>query len=81
MGGMSGVNFALGGFNWMKSVYEPASGFRLGPIAMFSLILVLFIGIVDGGQSVSIANWAHGAGFVFGLACGYLPILRSRSLK
>ena len=75
-GGMSGVNFALGGFIWMKSVYQPETGFYLSPVAMFTLILVLIIGIFDGGESVSMANWAHGAGFVFGLVCGYLPILR-----
>lgn len=75
-GGMSGVNFALGGFLWVKSVYQPQSGFYLSPVAVFTLILVLFVGIFDGGKSVSMANWAHGAGFVFGLICGYLPILR-----
>lgn len=75
-GGMSGVNFALGGFLWMKTLYEPQSGFSLSPVAMFTLILVLIVGIFDGGNSVSMANWAHGAGFVFGLLCGYLPILR-----
>ena len=75
-GGMSGVNFALGGFIWAKSKYDPQSGFFLSPIAMFTLILVLFVGILDGGRSMSMANWAHGAGFVFGLLCGYLPILR-----
>lgn len=77
-GGMSGVNFALGGFIWVKSRYEPQSGFYLSPIAMFTLILVLFVGIFDGGKSLSMANWAHGAGFGFGLLCGYLPFLSPR---
>lgn len=80
-GGMSGVNFALGGFIWVKSIYEPRSGLMLSPVAMFTLILILFIGIVDGGQSLSMANWAHGGGFVFGLLCGYLPILRTPAGK
>ncbi|MEC9093529.1 MAG: rhomboid family intramembrane serine protease [Planctomycetota bacterium] len=78
-GGMSGVNYALAGFIWMKSLYEPRSGFFLSPVSIFILILWMFMGIFDGGRALGMANWAHGAGFVFGLVCGYLPILRPTS--
>lgn len=77
LGGMSGVNYALGGFIWMKSLYYPKTGLYLSPVSMFILILWMFMGIFDGGKTVCMANWAHGGGFVFGLLCGYLPILNT----
>ncbi|MEE2641652.1 MAG: rhomboid family intramembrane serine protease [Planctomycetota bacterium] len=81
MGGMSGVNYALGGFIWMKSIHDPRSGFFLSPVSMFILVVWMMMGILDGGNNLSMANWAHGSGFIFGLVCGYLPILRVSQAK
>lgn len=71
-GGMSGVNYALAGLIWMKTLYAPSKGFVLNPATIFILILWMFVGIVSS-DSLPIANWAHGGGFVFGLIVGYFP--------
>ena len=81
LGGMSGVNYALGGFIWIKSLYEPRSGLYLSPVSMFILVVWMFMGIFDGGNTLCMANWAHGGGFVFGMLCGYFPILRVPTKK
>jgi len=71
-GGMSGVNYALVGLVWMKTLYAPSKGFFLNPSTVFILVLWMFVGIVSS-DSLPIANWAHGGGFVFGLVVGYFP--------
>lgn len=71
-GGMSGVNYALVGLVWMKTLYAPSKGFFLNPSTIFILVLWMFVGIVSS-DSLPIANWAHGGGLVFGLVVGYFP--------
>lgn len=79
-GGMSGVVYALAGFIWMKTIYEPQKGLFLSPVTMFVLIIWMLMGIFDGGRMMSMANWAHGVGFAFGLAVGYFPqLFKARS--
>jgi GlpG protein len=67
-GGMSGVNYALFGYCWMKSKYDFASGISLHPstVAMMLIwFLICFSGIMP------IANMAHTAGLVIGVIWGY----------
>ena len=75
-GGMSGVVYALFGYIWMKSKFDPSSGFRLDERTVF-LMLVFFV-VCFTGVIGSIANGAHAGGLVIGLILGYLPHLLKR---
>ena len=75
-GGMSGVVYALFGFVWMKSVYDPNCGFRINETTVFIMIGWLFICMT--GMMGSIGNWAHGVGLVVGMLAGYLPTVLRR---
>ena len=70
-GGMSGVNYAIAGFVWMKMIFDPSKGLFLSPVNQFILIVWMLMGFFN--ESLSMANWAHGGGFVFGLVVGYVP--------
>ena len=71
-GGMSGVNYALAGFLWYKSKFEPESGLFLSPVSMFILVVWMLMGFAMH-EKMSMANWAHGGGLAFGLAAAYVP--------
>ncbi len=71
LGGMSGVVYGLFGFIWVKSLVDPASGFRLQQSTIIILVAWLFVGSFFMGN---IANWAHGAGLAMGMIAGYLPL-------
>lgn len=69
-GGMSGVVYGLFGFIWIRSRYDPISGFYLDRIVVIMLIGWFFLclsGLIGG-----IANTAHGVGLVFGMIWGYI---------
>lgn len=77
-GGMSGVVFGLFGYIWMKSRYEPESGFAMPSNLVFLMIvwfLVCFTGMVG-----PIANTAHSVGLMTGMVIGYLPAYLRRRL-
>jgi GlpG protein len=77
-GGMSGVNYGLFGYVWMKARWEPASGFVLSPTTVFLMIgwyALCFTGLLG-----SIANMAHTVGLVLGALIGAAPHLW-RSLR
>ena len=67
-GGMSGVNFALFGYIWMKTLYQPDQGLWLHPntvvflLAWFVLCMTGYVG--------PIANAAHGVGLTCGIVFG-----------
>jgi GlpG protein len=70
-GGLSGVNYALFGYLWMKSRYEPNSGFVLPPslvVWMIGFFLLCFTGVVG-----PVANVAHTAGLAVGIVVGVAP--------
>jgi GlpG protein len=67
-GGMSGVLFGLFGYVWMKSRFEPESGFSLHPQTVAFLMIWLFIGL--SGLLSGIANGAHAGGLVGGMLIG-----------
>lgn len=67
-GGMSGVNYALFGYCWMKSKYDFASGIALHPNTVAMMIIwfaICFTGIMP------VANMAHTIGLVVGVIWGY----------
>jgi GlpG protein len=74
-GGISGVAYGLLGYIWMKSRFDPGSGFFLHRQAV-TMMLVWFVlclvGVIPG-----IANTAHAAGLFLGVIWGYLSSRRA----
>ena len=70
-GGMSGVDYALFGYVWMRWRFVGESGFMLSQLTVIIVILFFFFGFSQG----TIANAAHAFGFGYGIALGYAPLL------
>lgn len=70
-GGMSGVNYALFGYVWMRSHYAPQEGFQLSRFTVILMVVWFFLCFV----MPDIANGAHASGFAYGLILGYIPQL------
>lgn len=69
-GGMSGVVYALLGYVWMQSRFN-----RTFPIALHPSTVVMMLAwyaLCWTGLLGPIANWAHTAGLLIGVAWGYL---------
>jgi GlpG protein len=77
-GGMSGVNYGLLGYSWMKSRFDPSSGIVLHPNTVAFLLAWFFLCMT--GLVGPVANVAHAVGLVVGIAIGYAPALW-RSLR
>jgi GlpG protein len=69
--GMSGVDYGLFGYAWMKSRFEPQSGMYIHPNTVFMLLVWFVICFVP---SMRIANGAHAAGLALGVTIGYAPV-------
>ncbi len=78
--GISGVNYGLLGFIWMKKVFDPSSGFLVSDSTIVFLLLFLVLGFVGAFQSMvgQLANWAHLGGLIVGMAIGYAPVVWPR---
>ncbi len=72
-GGMSGVVYGLFGYVWMKSIFDPQSGFRLSQMTV--IILMGWLVLCMTGKMGNVANVAHVVGLVAGAAFGYLPAM------
>jgi GlpG protein len=71
-GGMSGVLYGLFGYMWMKGHFEPESGLGLPPdtvVILLGWFLLCLFGAFDTPTS-KIANVAHSAGLLAGVAVG-----------
>ncbi|HEV7406335.1 MAG TPA: rhomboid family intramembrane serine protease [Chthoniobacteraceae bacterium] len=68
-GGLSGVVYALFGYVWMKSQFDPFAGFRLHQQTVIMMIGWFFLCVF--GVIPHVANWAHGAGLVIGMIWGF----------
>jgi GlpG protein len=75
-GGMSGVVYGLFGFVWMRSQFEPGSGFILPQST--TIILVGWLFLCMTGVIGNVANVAHLVGLIVGMTMGYLPTLWKR---
>jgi GlpG protein len=78
-GGLSGVNYALFGYNWMKSRLQPALGFVVTPnlvVIMVGWFLLCFTGAVG-----PVANIAHAAGLGMGMLIGAAPTVWRNLLR
>lgn len=68
-GGMSGVNYALFGYIWMRAKFDPNSGYFMHNNIVYMLVgwfILCWTGVLG-----PIANWAHTGGLVLGMAWGY----------
>lgn len=68
-GGMSGVLYGLFGYLWMKSRFEPELGLEM-PADLF-LIMLGWLVICLTGLIPEVANVAHVAGLLAGMALGF----------
>lgn len=75
-GGMSGVVYGLFGYAWIRGRLDPTSGLYLRPDLVFWMIGFFFLCLT--GIVVDVANWAHGAGLLTGMALGYLGFVIER---
>jgi len=66
--GMSGVVYALAGYVWICGKYNPASGLYLSPQSV--TMLLIWLVVCFSGVLGPIANGAHLAGLVVGMAWG-----------
>lgn len=67
-GGMSGVNYGLFGYAWIRSRMDPNSGLWMSPSTVISMMVwfvCCFVGVIPG-----VANWAHAGGLIAGVALG-----------
>ena len=72
-GGMSGVVYALFGYVWMKSRFDPADGMFMPQQTVMIMIGWLFFCMT--GFLGPIADTAHVMGLLTGMAVGYAPTL------
>lgn len=70
--GFSGVGYALFGYVWMKSTFEPASGISIDRLNSALFIIWFFLGLA---KLMPVANVAHGVGLAVGVLWGYWPQL------
>jgi GlpG protein len=75
LGGISGVVFGLLGYAWISSRLDWRAGYFVPRSAMIGALVWLAIGFAGLDQRLfgfHMGNWAHGVGFVMGIALGYL---------
>ncbi|MGC3970648.1 MAG: rhomboid family intramembrane serine protease [Pirellulales bacterium] len=87
-GGMSGVLFGFFGYIWMKTTFEPSSGFFVQPLTVTILLVGFLVGVLPSvleamglpyqwatGVIPHMANWCHGVGLALGMLLGAVPTL------
>ena len=72
-GGMSGVDFGLFGFLWMKSRYAPDYGVWMGRDYILQSLFFLVICML--GVLGNIANTAHITGMLSGMVLAMIPVI------
>jgi GlpG protein len=75
-GGMSGVVYALVGYIWIRGKLDPGSGLYLHPTTVTMMIIWFFVCLFHLVGDV--ANTAHAAGLIMGMAWGWLSSIRHR---
>lgn len=77
-GGMSGVNYGLIGYIWMKGRYDPGSGLDLHKSTITMMVIWYLLCLV--GVIPHVANTVHTVGFAGGIAWGFLTSLKFRQI-
>jgi GlpG protein len=72
-GGMSGVVYGLFGYIWMKGKFDPTFGLHLTTQTVTWMIAFFFVCLT--GAIGPVANTAHGAGLLTGMATGYISAM------
>lgn len=72
-GGLSGVDYGLFGYLWMRSVFLPEDGFYMPETIVIQMIIWAILGLT--GAIGSIANGAHFGGLFAGMILGAAPRL------
>src|SRR5207249_10466277 len=75
-GGMSGVVYGLLGYVWIRGKLDPASGLYLNRFTVTMMMIWLVVCFTPWVRGI--ANYAHLAGLLMGMAWGYVSSLRSR---
>lgn len=75
-GGMSGVVYGLFGYVWMKSKFDPASGYFIDQRSV--MLMIAWFGLCFTGWIGPIANFAHAGGLIIGTAWGWISATWSR---
>ena len=76
---MSGVVYALFGYVWIKSKFDPGDGLFIDQstaiilLAWFFLCFTMPVGTLSGG---GVANFAHAGGLISGALWGYISAAR-----
>jgi GlpG protein len=73
-GGMSGVNYALVGYIWIRGRFDPGAGLHIDRQSLI-LLLVWFVACFTGWVG-PIANAAHATGLVSGMAWAFVDSKR-----
>ena len=71
--GISGVVYGLFGYIWMKSKFDPDSGFYVHPQTV--MMMLLWFVLCLSKMIPNIANTVHGVGLAVGVAWGFLASL------
>ena len=69
-GGMSGVNYGLIGYVWIRGKFDPGSGLHLDKQIVVMAIVWFFLCFT--GLVGPIANYAHAGGLILGMAWGWI---------
>ena len=75
-GGMSGVVYGLLGYIWIRGKLDPGSGLYLHAYTV--MMMLIWLVVCFTGYIGAIANAAHVAGLIMGMAWGWLSSLRYR---
>lgn len=78
-GGMSGVNYGLLGYIWMKMKFEPHEQIKMDPF--FVKLMLLWMVLCMVGLIGNVANTCHVVGLLSGMAVGYNPTFWRRLKK
>ena len=73
-GGMSGVVYGLVGYIWIRGKFDAGSGLYLHSSTVTMMLIWFFVCLI--GIMGPIANAAHAAGLLMGMAWGFLSSLR-----
>jgi GlpG protein len=75
-GGLSGVVYGLLGYIWIRGKLDPGSGLFVQPSTVVMMIIWFFFCFTPWAGAI--ANGAHTAGLLMGMAWGWLSSLRHR---